>query len=285
MVRRLCALVAVVLMTAAAAAAAATAAPLQPTGKWHLYYLPSTCAAERQFSDHILGFEVAPLGDATRLIIVGPGRSSETRQFDSLVELSDGATPIKASSLVYGTSKKGRRGITTVLAPTEAARVANSNWLRLRTLGTGPASKRMAAPSREPVFSAEFDVGSTVGLAKELSKCLNDLRRHWGIANGELPKPATNAQLSLQRIFRSSDYPRDAMNADQTGATTFLLMIDEKGSILDCLVKETSGVASLDAMGCQVIQQRAKVSKPALDAAGKPIKTVYVARINWDIRW
>jgi len=256
---------------------------LQPTGPWHLYYLPNTCAAERPFGEHILRLEIAPIGDATPLIIVGPGRSSESRQFDSLVELSGGASPIKASSLIYGTSKKGRRGITTVLAPSDAARVSNSRWLRLRTLGIGPASKRME-PSRTPVFSAEFEIGSTVGLAKELAKCIDDLRRHWGIVNGELPKPATNAKLNLQGIFRSSDYPRDAMNADQTGGTTFLLMIDEKGSILDCLVKETSGVASLDAMGCQVIKERAKVAKPAFDAAGKPTKTVYVASINWDIR-
>jgi len=266
-----------------AAPAASPAAPQRPSDKWHLYYLPSSCAAERPFGDYVLGFEMPPMGDATRLVIVGPGRATESRQLDSLLEVSDGGPPFKASSLIYGTSKKGRRGITTVLPRSDAARVSNSRWLRLSTLGTGPKSKR-TTPTAEPVFSAEFDVGSTAALAKELSKCVEDLRRHWGIVDDKFPEPATPAKLSLQGIFRSSDYPRDAMNAEQTGSTTFLLMIDEKGAILDCLVKETSGVASIDAMGCQVIKARAK-AKPALDAAGKPVKTGYVARINWQIAW
>ena len=137
-------------------------------------------------------------------------------------------------------------------------------------------------PTAAPVFTAEFNVGSTAALAQELSKCVDDLRRHWGIVDGKFPEPATPAKLSLQGIFRSSDYPRDAMNADQMGATTFLLMIDEMGAILDCLVKETSGVASIDAMGCQVIKERAK-AKPARDIAGKPVKSGYIATINWRI--
>lgn len=267
-----------------AAPAVAPAAPLQPTGKWQLYYLPSSCAVERHFGDYILGFETPPLGNALRLVIVGPGRSNESRQLESLVELSDGGPPIKASSLVYGTSKKGRRGITTILSPADSARVAGSKWLRLSTLGTGPKSKRTSA-SADPIFTAEFDVGSTAALAKEMEKCLNDLRRHWGIVDGELPKPAQGAKLSLQGIFRSSDYPRDAMNAEQTGSTGYLLMIDEKGSILDCMISETSGVASLDAMGCQVIRERAKVKQPAMDSSGMPVKSIYVSRVVWDIRW
>jgi hypothetical protein len=245
---------------------AVSAAPLLPTGPWHLYYLPSSCAAERPFGDHILGFERAPLGDTTRLIIIGPGRSTESRQLDSLIELSDGGAPIKSSSIVYGTSKKDRRGITTIVASGDAQRVSESKWLRLSTLGTEPASKR-STPSRKPIFSAEFNVGSTVALAKELTKCMDDLRRHWGMVDGELPKPA---QL--------------AANADQAGSTKFLLMIDESGAVIDCLVSETSKVASLDAMGCQVMRARVR-AKPALDSAGKPVKSIYVQTVNWQLSW
>jgi len=260
-----------------------SAAPLLPTGPWHLYYLPSSCAAERPFGDHILGFERAPLGDTTRLIIIGPGRSTESRQLDSLIELSDGGAPIKSSSIVYGTSKKDRRGITTIVASGDAQRVSESKWLRLSTLGTEPASKR-STPSRKPIFSAEFNVGSTVALAKELTKCMDDLRRHWGMVDGELPKPAQLAAVHLRGVFRSSDYPRDAMNADQAGSTKFLLMIDESGAVIDCLVSETSKVASLDAMGCQVMRARVR-AKPALDSAGKPVKSIYVQTVNWQLSW
>jgi len=262
-----------------AAPAAAPAAPLEPTGKWHLFYQESTCIAERHFGDHALSFQPSPLGKTMRLVIVAPGRVTRTRQLDSLIELSDGGPPIKSSSLVYGTSRKGVRGITTILPTAEAERVSRSRWLRIATLGTSPKSKRMS-PSGSPIFSGEYAIGSTTSLSRELAKCLTDLQRHWGIVDGNLPKPAKNAELSLKGIFKSDDYPEDAFNANQTGATEFLLMIDEQGRLIDCEIAKTSGVASIDGMGCQVILARAK-AKPAFDAAGKPVKSIYSTAVHW----
>lgn len=83
-------------------------------------------------------------------------------------------------------------------------------------------------------------------------------------------------------MFNSDDYPEDAMNANQGGATKYLLMIDENGGLLDCVIEETSGVASIDAMGCQVMKERAK-GKPARDAAGKPIKSILRQQVHWHI--
>jgi hypothetical protein len=272
---------ALVLIALIATPLAAPAAPLAPTGKWHLFYQESSCIAERQFGDHALSFQPSPLGKTMRLVIVGPGRVARTRQLDSLIELSDGGQPIKSSSLVYGTSRKGMRGITTILAIAEAERVSRSPWLRIATLGTSPKSKRMA-PSGSPVFSGEYAIGSTTALARELAKCLADLQRHWGIVEGNLPKPAKNAELSLQGIFKSDDYPEDAFNANQTGSTEFMLMIDERGRLIDCEIAKTSGVASIDGMGCQVILARAK-AKPALDANGKPVKSIYTQTVQWQL--
>lgn len=260
-------------------AAPVAAAPLQPTDKWHLFYQESHCAAERRFGDHMLGFQPSPLGKTTRLVVVGPGRVTRTRQLDSLIELADGGPPIKASSLVYATSKKGVRGITTVLSLADAERVYNSAWLRISTLGTGPKSKR-TSPSGNPVFSGEFAIGSTNALSRELGKCLADLQRHWGMVDGKLPDPAKPAEINSKGMFRSDDYPEDAWMADQGGTTEFLLMIDENGAMLDCLIAKSSGVASIDGMGCQVIKERAKI-KPALDAGGKPVKSVREFRIVW----
>jgi hypothetical protein len=261
--------------------AQAAATPLQPTGQWHLFYEESNCSAERRFGDHILGFQAPPLGKTIRLVVLGPGRATRTRQFDSLIELSDGGPPIRISSLVYGTSKKDLRGITTILPRSEADRVSQSSWLRISTLGTGPKSKKKL-PSNEPVFSGEFAVGSSAALARELSKCLADLQKHWGMVGGELPQPAKPPEGKLQGLFRSEDYPEDAMTANQAGSTKFTLMIDEKGKVIDCVIDETSGVASIDGMGCQVITERAKF-QPARDIQGTAVKGTYTARVNWAI--
>jgi protein TonB len=88
--------------------------------------------------------------------------------------------------------------------------------------------------------------------------------------------------LSLKGVFNSDDYPEDAMAANQSGATKYLLMIDEKGGLIDCVIEETSGVASIDQMGCQVMRERVK-AKPALDAAGKPVKSIYRQQVHWHI--
>ena len=77
--------------------------------------------------------------------------------------------------------------------------------------------------------------------------------------------------------------PQDALDANQTGSASYLLMIGRDGSVMDCVVNESSGVASLDAMGCQVIRERAKF-KPAIDAAGKPTVDTYgTPPIRWMI--
>lgn len=259
----------------------APAAPLQPTDKWHLFYQESNCAAERRFGDHVLGFQPSPLGKTTRMVVIGPGRVVRTRQLDSLIALADGGPPIKTSSLVYATSRKGVRGITTILPLADAERVARSNWLRVSTLGMAPKSKR-TMPSAEPYFSAEFAVGSTAALGRELGKCLADLQKHWGMVDGQLPTPAVPPQFPVKGLITSDDYPEDAITANQGGTTRYMLMIDERGKVLDCVIEQTSGVASIDGMGCQVMKERGK-GKPALDAAGKPVKSVLITTIGWRI--
>lgn len=79
-------------------APAASAEPLQPTGKWHLFYQESNCSAERAFGDHMLGIQPSPLGKTMRLVIVGPGRILRTRQLDSLIGLSDGGPPSRRAA-------------------------------------------------------------------------------------------------------------------------------------------------------------------------------------------
>ena len=58
------------------------------------------------------------------------------------------------------------------------------------------------------------------------------------------------------------------------------LLVDETGALKDCTVDETSGIASLDAMGCLVFMERAKFT-PARDAAGKPVRSVVSTSITW----
>ena len=114
---------------------------------------------------------------------------------------------------------------------------------------------------------------------------MTDLRKQWGMVDGRLPTPATasRAKGNIAGIFRSEDYPDDAVTANQTGIASYLLMIGRDGAVMDCVVNQSSGIASLDAMGCQVIRERAKF-QPATDANGRPtVDTLVTPPIQWMI--
>jgi protein TonB len=65
------------------------------------------------------------------------------------------------------------------------------------------------------------------------------------------------------------------MSREQGGKVQFLLLIDEQGKVASCDVMSPSGIPALDAMGCQVIRQRAKF-RPALGGDGTPIRSAVV---------
>jgi outer membrane biosynthesis protein TonB len=115
-----------------------------------------------------------------------------------------------------------------------------------------------------------------------LDKCNADLRHYWhadeaGLAS--LSKRATPLK-PLRDYFSDSDYPGQADREGDSGISSVVLMVDETGKPRDCLVEETSGIATLDAQTCAILLERAKFA-PALDAAGKPARSVFTQRVKW----
>lgn len=276
---RSCSLLAVVLAFVSAPTAAA---PLQPTGKWVVDYTPSSCTARRTFGDHAISIVPSPLGSSTRVIIEGPGRALRARQFPSMVDPDDGKGAVKASSLIYPfKAVKGRRGIYSVLPNELVSRMLLSGRVDIRA-GKQEGRLIWADRSASPMGAA-LAIGGGPLLVKTIDTCMTDLRRHWGMVDGALPTPAIAPQPvgNVMGIFRHDDYPEDAIAANQSGSTRFLLMIDERGAVMDCAITESSGVATLDAMGCQVLRERARFG-PARDSSDKPVKSTYITP---PIRW
>lgn len=265
------------------APAPTTAAPLQPTGKWVVDYTPSSCTARRTFGDHAISIVPSPLGSSTRVIIEGPGRALRARQFPSMVDPDDGRGAVKASSLIYPfKAAKGRRGIYSVIPNDLVSRILLSGKLDIRA-GKQEGGRLIWADRSATSMGAALAIGGGASLLKAIETCMIDLRKHWGMVDGALPTPAVAPQPvgSVLGLFRSEDYPDDAIDADQTGMTKFVLMIDERGAVMDCAIIESSGVATLDAMGCQVLRERARFG-PAKDSANKPVKSTYITPT---IRW
>lgn len=270
------------LLVLALAASPAAAKPLKPSGKWQVDYSATSCTAKRGFGDHAIAIVPSPLGSSTRMIIEGPGRSVGARQFPSIIDPADGKGAVKASSLIYPVKTKGRRGIYTVVPNELVARMLGSGKVEVRAGGT--LDNRILWDNRvASSMGAALEIGGGAALRQAIETCMTDLRTHWGMVDGALPEPtiANQPQGDVRGVFRHDDYPADAVAAGQSGTTSFVLMIDEKGAVMDCAIKQSSGVATLDAMGCQVLRERAKFVA-ARNSANQPVKSVYLTP---PIRW
>ena len=259
----------------------AKAAPLPPTSPWNVNYTATSCDAKRRFGDMAISITPAPLGESIRLMIEMPGRAAQARQYPARLFSDDGRSPELITALLFPLSKKGVRGLYTVLPKATVDRILARGELDMR-VGSATAMGNKLNYTTSHVHLA---LGKTGALMKALGTCLADLQKHWGMLDGKVPAPAVHSQVvgNLMGIFTSNDYPADALEADQTGRTQLLLMIGTKGEVMDCVVQQSSGIASLDAMSCQVIRERAKFS-PAKDSAGEPIVGVVTQSIGWMLK-
>ena len=266
----------IVALSALSFQSAPAAAPLQPTGQWNMQYSPTSCETKRRFGDIAIVIVPGALGESTRVMLELPGKAVRARQNPAIVNPKDGRGTEKSTALLFPLKKPGTRGVYTVLP----------NALVDRLLASGAISLEIGSPKMK-IASKYADVSLALGpmtaLKKALDTCMTDLRTQWGMVDGKLPRPAiaSYAKGDVRSIFTSDDYPEEAVNAGQSGTTQFLLMIGRDGSVMDCVIVQSSGVASLDAMGCQVIRERAKF-KPATSADGKPtVDTVVTPPIRW----
>jgi TonB family protein len=126
-----------------------------------------------------------------------------------------------------------------------------------------------------------FSLNSMPALLQGLQACTADLMQYWnqgGENDGRIMEPATG---NVRAAFSARDFPQEAMSRQQEGTAQFLLLIDETGAVAGCHAVKTSGIPVFDAMGCQVLRERAKFT-PARDGTGKPVRSmVTTPSVTW----
>jgi TonB family protein len=247
---------------------AAAPPPLrQPVKGWQLDYGDTACVAIQRYGTPqapvTLALRPSPSGKIVRAVIAVPGKSGEPHHFP----LTTNIAPAGAMTGLRFASKDRRTNIVWI------------NYQRA-ALDSLPRAGELAVGG-EGIADSRFALPAIAAVLKGLDECDADLRRYWNVdgAGVALSKPAEPVR-PLPDLFTSDDYPHQAWSEDKQGSSLIMMMVDEKGSLKDCMVEETSGIATLDAMACQVLIQRAKF-RPALDAAGKPARSVLTRRITW----
>ncbi|MEA2999403.1 MAG: hypothetical protein QOK17_1236 [Sphingomonadales bacterium] len=249
------------------AAAGAPPEPQRPLKPWNLDYGMTACTAIATYgpADKPLTFAIrpSPNGTVVRLMVLRSGQAQKAFEFELTSNL--GGASARTNGLHFpGTDRKG--DIIWI-------NVARGDLEVLRSAGEivlhgGPLNYRLVLPSIAAVLDG-------------LDKCNADLRQYWnaGEAADRLTRHARSLK-PLARYFSDSDYPDQALFGHEGGTSQVMMMIDETGGLKDCMVEVTSGYATLDAMACAVLHERARF-EPALDAAGKPTRSVLTQRVIW----
>ncbi|RST32194.1 energy transducer TonB [Sphingomonas ginkgonis] len=262
---------------------AAAAEPLQPTARWNVDISEAQCVATRPYGAAstalTLGVKQPALGGIVQLIFASPHASTAPFAIETGALLSfDEDPPIKIDLLFYDVLKAGKRIL-----------LANIP----RHLLEEHAGARLMTIHSKGLIEQQFALSDTGPLLKVLGDCGVDLRHYWNIEDDaeqkfpllkedKQPGKAHHATADLSNVLQASDYPGQAALRGQAGTVRLALLVDDGGSVADCTVIETSGVAVLDAQGCQAMRNRARF-EPAADATGKPRRDGVLVRIRWEM--
>lgn len=270
MTQRLVSMMLPLAVLAASTALATVPGFQEPVGPWKVDYAEHQCVASRSYGPskdplHFL-LKPSPSSDVVQIALVKDGgKVARGVQVEASIVVGEAAA-IKSKQLSYGNGGKDVRLIN--LNQANAAALAKAD--RINWDASGP-----------PVL---LRLGDMAPVMKALADCRTDLAKFWNVGpefSAGLKSPPKERQ-SIYGLFSDTDYPSKAIIDEGSGTTKYILLIDEKGALRDCMVVETSGVAVLDAQTCLVIRTRARFD-PAIGMDGKPVRGSINGRIRWEL--
>lgn len=94
---------------------------------------------------------------------------------------------------------------------------------------------------------------------------------------------AAAARGNPSRWITNDDYPPRALRDEAEGTVAIAWEINEQGRAENCVVTSSSGNRDLDEAACNLITRRARY-EPALDQAGRPIRSKGSTRFVWQLQ-
>jgi TonB family protein len=128
-------------------------------------------------------------------------------------------------------------------------------------------------------IKASFELSQLAKVLELGTQCAVGLGELWGFTREEQAAVAMPPQGNVAAQVDSGDYPSEALRNNEGGQARVRLSIDTDGRVSDCVVITTSGTASIDETTCRVASKAR--FKPALDANGRPVRSLAIALISW----
>jgi hypothetical protein len=121
-------------------------------------------------------------------------------------------------------------------------------------------------------------------ILKRMDECVTHLRRTWHVEeSGRSIGVQRAARGDLRSLFSTKDYPDFALMRQDTATVRAALLVDESGTVVDCMIIESEGSPILAGRSCGIIQARARFT-PAIGLDGNPARSATVTPpIIWQI--
>lgn len=277
-------------LACAAAPMAAQAAEKPPVslarqGGWEVNYDKDACHLFARFGtgedETILGLTRYQPGDWTDIGLIGkPVRS---RNPQSGIELAFGTQPARWEAGMAGSAG----------SPARPMMVITGQRLDRWVPRTAEEAEPAITPAQEAAVKSitfrqsggkpyRLETGSLARPLEGMRACLADLIKSWGYdpavqaALSRPLKPASNPHM----WFRSNDWPMHAAMQRHNGLVQVRMDVDDTGMLTGCNVLRRTNPDEFADVTCEVLRKRARFV-PALDAAGKPVKSFYMYKVHW----
>ncbi|HEX8414080.1 MAG TPA: energy transducer TonB [Sphingomicrobium sp.] len=256
------------------AAKDAPGSPLAPSSKWQLDYAPSECRLVRSFgrADQKVTLQIGrlDLDQNVELALAGHELPAINVEFVATVSTST-VKEVKIWASRYAEDDKSLGTF----------RFQPSNTLSaalMSDVASGvPTRLRLHVPRR---YDALLDLGSFKEPLRALDACMDDLVAGWGLNPAE-QRSRRSGPVPDQRSatwFKAEDYPKQLYG--HSGIVVLRLLVGVEGKVERCAVSKAGGDKAFEALTCELATARAKF-RPALDASGKPITSIWMQRIHW----
>lgn len=275
---------------------------LEPSSQWHLNYADDYCRLARVFGgpghETVLYLEQYEPSDAFTVQIAGPDFASEKLRKPSLRFGPDGGS--EPSEFLMGSSF-GRYG-SGLLASNMTLLPEPDAVLSRPVKARGEAAEKEYSAIKVPLDPASaahitwfemlekdlvvgrLALGSMRDPIKAMNACTDELLTHWGIdvAKHRTRSRAVAPKGNPENWIDSGDYPSDLLSKGAQGLVIFRLDIDEQGRATKCTVQQSTRPPGFDEVVCRKIKSNARF-EPALDLAGKPMKSYWRSSVRFQI--
>lgn len=259
---------------------------IKRTGAWVVDYNPDACRLMAAFGTGkdviMMRLTRYQLGDAFDLDFFGRKVANNEIRSKARVDFGLRETPVEATAV------NGKAGDLPIVM---LGSMRLDGWQEAKPDETAP---KLSAQQEAAVFAVTIKIGprkpvrlefgSMAKPMRQLRACQDSLLKSWGydpVVQATLSKPARPAS-SPAMWLRSSDYPTGAVFNGQNGIVQFRLDVDEYGRIAGCHVLARTNPDVFADTTCRSVSRRARF-EPALDAVGKPARTLYVAKVRWQM--